>query len=236
MKKKLFNLCLIIVLLFVVCACNRTVSYISENGITVTANSSWKEITADKDLEYIYGEVDDTLKESLELVLKGKDAYLTLEKYDIAAELLGHRAYLMWLQEKYQALSAEEMKEWLSGEGMQDRVLSAYEEIGAKSELTDEDIKRIAILTANKSWQLELDAHMVDYELLNEEEIVFLQEKAVLTEYVYAGAEGNLLHFYEANCIKDGYFYTLTIFTNHDQFDKNRETYRAMIEQCKVTE
>jgi len=228
MKKK-FGILALLACMLLCGACDKAEVFTSDAGVTITATEKWQEITDAKELEYLYGEMDGDLEEALQLVLQCNDAFLSMEQYSMAEEIKGHETYLLWLMEKCDSLEEDAMLQWVNTDGMDNLLIEAYREISLKDVLTEEDVAWVTLLNANQTWFDELEQYMGGYELRNQEKVAIMGTNGVLSEYVYYGAQEDLLHFFEASYVKDEMYCTVLLFDNDKSFEKHREEYREIV-------
>lgn len=232
MKKNICKILLLSVCLLTLSACGGAQSFTSaEDGLIITADSSWQMPDKEDGLQAAYGESESEVAEMVECILEqnGGKALLSVEKNDVSAYLSEQANYITWLNRQYNLLPEDELDNWLSAQNQDDTaLLDAYREAAIADDTSAETLNYIEILNEDANWLSQLST-VEGYELLGKEEADILGQKTQILHYKYAANEDTMLEFMEVSAIKDNMLYTVTIWAEESQFAKNQATYKAML-------
>ena len=232
MKKRMLKILLVALFMLALTACGQPQSFTSsEEGIIITADSSWSMPDKNEGLAKAYGSDEDNYQKMVECVLeqRGGKALLSVEKYDVTAYLTQQKNYIQWLSRQYSLLPEDEIDSWLQSQDQEDTaLLNAYREAAINNDTSEETIKYIEILNEDSIWLGEL-SKISEYQLLDKEEAEILGQKTQILHYQYASGEDMIMEFVETSAIKDNTLYTVTIWGEQGKFTKKLADYKEIL-------
>lgn len=228
--KKIATLMLSVALLMVVSGCSgaKEATFTSEDGIVVTANDKWQQLTGQEELAEIYdGAVDDETLESVDLALRNETSYFTIETADVSADLENMRA-LQEIMKDSEPNEVEEILDGLRNNGFLEEELAPVADLAGQ----DADVELVYQQMNNAGWLVQLATYN-GYNFVGSEDAEILGKASEILEYSYINGQGMTIHFYEASIIENDKLYIINAWCEDSQFAKQKDILKTMMTTAK---